>query len=125
MLRALHQRPARSRSVKHTALGLAKGAAATIKGTKRGRTMADDFLTRETGLTSPAVGADVIVPNDTVALPKSTRAIYVGTAGNLRLQFVAGDVVTLTNLQAGVIYPLRATLVLATGTTAGGLVGLR
>jgi hypothetical protein len=87
--------------------------------------MADDFLTHETSLTSPAVGADVIVPNDTVALPKATRAIYVGTAGNLRVQFVAGDVVTLTNVQAGVIYPLRAVLVLATGTTASGLVGLR
>ncbi len=87
--------------------------------------MADDFLTHETSLTSPAVGADLIVPNDTVALPKSTRAIYVGSAGNLRVQFVSGDVVTLSNVQAGVIYPLRAALVLATGTTAGGLLGLR
>lgn len=87
--------------------------------------MADEFLTHETGLTSPAVGADVIVPNDTVALPKATRAIYVGNAGNLRVQFVTGDLVTLTNVQAGVIYPLRAALVLATGTTASGLIGLR
>jgi len=87
--------------------------------------MADEFYGHETGLTSPAVGAADIIPNDTVALPKATRGIYVGTTGSLRLQFVSGEVVTLANAQAGMIYPLRAVLVLATGTTATGLVGLR
>ena len=87
--------------------------------------MADDFLGHETSLTSPAIGAADIIPSDSVALPKATRAIYVGTAGNLRLQFMSGEVVTLTAVQAGAIYPVRALLVLATGTTATGLVALR
>jgi hypothetical protein len=45
--------------------------------------------------------------------------------GDVTLRLARGDVVTLTNMQAGVIYPLRADQVLATGTTAGNLIGLR
>lgn len=87
--------------------------------------MGDDFSGHDTSLTSPAIGAAIIIPSDSVALPSTTRAIYVGGSGNLRLQFMSGEVVTLTGVQAGVIYPVRALLVLATGTTATGLVGLR
>ena len=87
--------------------------------------MADDYMGYENSLTSPAIGAADIMPSDSVALPKTTRAIYVGAAGNLRLQFMSGEVVTLTGVQAGAIYPVRALLVLATGTTATGLVALR
>lgn len=87
--------------------------------------MADDFDGYETGLTTPAVNAADIIPSDAVPLPFATRAIYVGTAGNVRVQFVSGDLVTLTNVQAGAFYPVRVALVMATGTTAGGLVGLR
>ena len=87
--------------------------------------MADDFDGYETGLTTPAVNAADIIPSDAVPLAFATRAIYVGTAGNVRVQFVSGDLVTLTNVQAGAFYPVRVALVMATGTTAGGLVGLR
>ncbi len=87
--------------------------------------MADDFQDHDTGLTSPAVNAADIVPSDAAALPFSTRAIYVGSTGNLRIQLVTGDLVTLTNVQAGSFYPVRVAQVMATGTTAGGLVGLR
>lgn len=87
--------------------------------------MADDFETHQPGLTSPATAAETIAPSNTVALSHVTRAIYVGSAGDLRVTLVGGGTVTLTGVQGGVIYPLRATHVLATGTTATGLVGLR
>lgn len=87
--------------------------------------MADDFDGHETGLTTPAVNGVDIVPSDAVLLAFATRAIYVGTSGNMRVQLVSGDIVTLNTVQAGAFYPLRVVQVLATGTTAAGLVGLR
>lgn len=86
--------------------------------------MSDEFSGHETGLTTPAVRAADIVPSDSVALPVASRAIYVGTAGNVRIRLVSGDLVTLTNVQAGSFYPIRVAQVLATGTTAAGLVAL-
>lgn len=85
----------------------------------------DDFENFQEGLTSPASGAAPITPNDTAELSFTTRAIYVGSGGDVSLRLIRGDVVTLSNLQAGVIYPLRVDQVLATGTTAGNLVALR
>ena len=87
--------------------------------------MPDDFASLSSSLTSPAVGAAAITPSDSVVLPATTRALYVGTAGNLRAQMVSGEVVTFTNLVAGSFYPLRLSQVMATGTTASGLIGLR
>lgn len=87
--------------------------------------MSDQFEDHQTGLTSPAWAAAAIVPSDSVALTQTTRAIYVGQAGNLRLRMASADVVTLTAVPAGSLLPLRVAQVLATGTTAGALVGLR
>ena len=87
--------------------------------------MSDEFSNLASSLVSPALGAAAITPSDSVALATTTRAIYVGTAGNLRAQMLSGEVVTFTNLAAGSFYPFRVTQVLATGTTASGLVGLR
>ena len=87
--------------------------------------MLDEFEDHQTGLTSPAWAAAAIVPSDSVALSQTTRAIYVGQAGNLRLRMASADVVTLTAVPAGAFLPLRVSHVLATGTTAGALVGLR
>lgn len=87
--------------------------------------MPDEFEDHQTGLTSPAWGAAAIVPSDAVPLAQTTRAIYVGQAGDLRLHMASAEVVTLTAVPAGTLLPLRVVQVLATGTTAGALVGLR
>ena len=50
------------------------------------------------------------------------RGIYIGTAGNLKVDMVDGTTgVTFSNLTAGVIYPLKVTMVYQTGSTAAGL----
>jgi hypothetical protein len=87
--------------------------------------MPDEFARHETGLTAPARAAIAITPSDSVPLPNTTRAIYVGQPGNLRVRLASDDVVTFVGVQGGAVYPFRVEQVMATGTTAGGLVGLR
>lgn len=86
--------------------------------------MQDHFRRHETSLTAPAERAEPIVPDDSADLPRATRAIYVGEAGDLRVRMISGDTVTFVNMQGGMSYPLRLRQVLATGTSATGLVGL-
>jgi len=86
--------------------------------------MSDDFENHTAGLTSPARNAAAITPSDTADLASATRALYVGQSGNVRLVTVAGQTVTFNNMLPGVVYPLRVARVLATGTTATGLVAL-
>jgi len=85
----------------------------------------DEFESYATSLTSPARDADPITPDDATDLSTATRGIYVGASGSLQVQMLSGQNVTFDNVQAGVVYPLRVARVLATGTTAAGLVALR
>lgn len=87
--------------------------------------MEDDFTGHTDGLTSPATAAEEITPDDTFELAFVTRAVYAGQGGDMNVMLKSGDTVVLRNLQAGVIYPLRVTHVLATGTTANDIIGLR
>lgn len=86
--------------------------------------MPDNFASHTSSLNSPAAGAADITPADGVALAQATRAIYVGQGGDLRIRTVSGDVVTLAGTANGAVYPLRASEVFATGTTAASLVAL-
>lgn len=86
--------------------------------------MKDDFESYSSSLTSPARDAAAIVPNDAVDLPFVTRGIYVGSAGSLQVRMAGGQIVTFENVLPGVVYPLRAARVLASGTTATALVAL-
>jgi hypothetical protein len=87
--------------------------------------MKDEFEDYATGLTAPARDASPITPDDANDLTAATRAVYVGVAGNLRVRMVSGQTVSFDAVQAGVVYPFRVARVLATGTTAAGIVGLR
>lgn len=77
------------------------------------------------GLEAPASDAMAITPHNANDLGFVTRGIYVGEAGDIAVEMLSGDVVTLRNAAAGMIYSVRAQKVLATGTTAGDLVALR
>lgn len=87
--------------------------------------MSDDFEHHTTSLDSPAVSGETIVPSDATDLSHATRGIYIGSTGSLSVTLVSGDEITLSEVQAGTIYPLRIARVKASGTTAAGLVGLR
>lgn len=53
-----------------------------------------------------------------------SRAIYVGTAGNISAELASGTQVTFTAVPAGMILPLRLRKIRATGTTAQNIVAL-
>jgi hypothetical protein len=69
----------------------------------------------------PAINAAAVTPSDTVDLSAVTRAIYVGTAGDLKVTMLGGQTVTFTAAPAG-WHPICATRVFATDTTAEGIV---
>lgn len=73
----------------------------------------------------PANSAFVITPNDSEDLEHNTRGIYIGTAGNLKVDMLSdGVAITFHNLIAGVVYPYRVSHVYSGGTTADNLIGL-
>lgn len=66
-----------------------------------------------------------VTPHDTNELAFIAKALYIGTGGNLTM--IAQEdtaAVTMTNVAAGSIIPVRAKIVRATGTTASGIVAL-
>ncbi|MEC7794714.1 MAG: hypothetical protein VX791_14460 [Pseudomonadota bacterium] len=83
----------------------------------------DPFAGTQSGLQSPALHIEAITPDDTTDLARVTRAINVAQAGTLRVITAAG-VTGDVHVAAGVAFPLRVRRVLATGTTALGIVGL-
>ena len=52
-----------------------------------------------------------------------TRALYVGSGGDLAVRMLDGSSVTLLNVPSGTLLPLRVGRVLPT-STASGLLGL-
>lgn len=84
--------------------------------------MTDTFAGYSTGIDSPATQAAAVTPNDAADLTVASRALYVGTAGNLAVVTVGGSTVTLVGISGWV--PIRVARVLATGTTASDIVVL-
>lgn len=79
--------------------------------------MTDFFKTHAPGMTDPIIRAQEVTPDDALDLLMTTRAVYVGGSGDIRITLSEGDVVTITNAGAG-WHPIRATRIWATGTTA-------
>lgn len=86
--------------------------------------MSDKFQNYSSSLASPATDAFAITPNDSTDLTQVTRALYVGTAGNIVVVLKSGSEVTFSNVTSGSILPIRASRIKATGTTALNVLGL-
>lgn len=86
--------------------------------------MPDRFSSNASSLSAPATNAFAITPNDAADLPEVTRAVYVGTGGNVAVRLISGQSVVFTGVSGSVILPIRADRVLSTGTTASNLIGL-
>lgn len=74
---------------------------------------------------SPARNCFAITPSDSTDIAVVTKALYVGTGGNVVLRTLDGQAdVTFANVPAGALLPVRVRAVRATGTSAGQIVGL-
>lgn len=68
--------------------------------------------------------AFAITPNDSADLDTSTRGLYIGTAGTIRVTHVDDTVVTNYPVTVGgYVYPWAVKRVHATGTTALNIIG--
>lgn len=84
--------------------------------------MADDFAGAGDDLLGPAEYAAAVTPSDTANLPTSSKRLWVGGAGNVKLVTVGGSTVTYTAVPAGTYLQVRAQQVFATLTTATNIV---
>lgn len=85
----------------------------------------DPFDSVTDNLISPARNAFSILPDDTIALPSATKAVYVGTGGDIAVQLIDSEQdVVFSNVPTGSILAIRIVAVRASGTTASNLVGL-
>jgi len=64
-----------------------------------------------------------IIPDDETDLPHETIAIYVGFDGDLKVDLISGETITMYNLASGAWHPIQAKRVYATGTTATYILG--
>jgi hypothetical protein len=84
----------------------------------------DHFASYAPALTDPITGGFAITPHDANDLGTMPRAIMVTGAGAVTAILKDGMTITLPGLAPGALYPVRTARILATGTTATGIVGL-
>ena len=73
----------------------------------------------------PARNGAAVTPSDSTDLPIDCRAFYVGTAGNVVVDFVdSGSSITFVGMLGGQVFPYAVKRIRATGTTALNSVAL-
>ncbi len=86
---------------------------------------AKDPYVGETDISGPASRLEAITPDDNNDLSQITRALWVGTGGNVKVDgHYAGEAVILSNVPDGTVLPIRVSKVYATDTTAADIVAL-
>ncbi len=76
------------------------------------------------GSSDPGYDGFLISASDSEDLVAQTRAIWVGSGGSLAVVMAGGSSLTFENVPGGSLLPIQASRVMATGTTASGLVGV-
>lgn len=71
---------------------------------------------------SPSGDGVAVTPSDTVDLATLPRRLWIGGAGNIKINTGAGNPLTYTGVPAGTYLNVRASRVWATGTTATNIV---
>lgn len=78
---------------------------------------------RTADATVSAYDAAAVTPGDSTAL-RPTRGLYVGGAGNVKVEMSLGNVVTFSSVAAGTLLPIQVVKVYSTDTTATNIVAL-
>jgi len=78
---------------------------------------------RSANATVSAHSAVAVTPSDSTVIPV-TRALYVGTTGNIAVRMAEdGNSITFTTVPVGIL-PIQVDQVLSTGTTASNIIAL-
>lgn len=85
--------------------------------------MPDQFARYSAELDSPGREFFAITPNNSLDIPLRPRALWVGVAGNITCIDQDGVTTLFSNLNVG-WHPFGPVRILATGTTASGIVGV-
>jgi hypothetical protein len=72
----------------------------------------------------PGIDAAEVTPSDADNLATQGRALWVGTAGDVKVTTSGGSVVTFQNVPAGTLLPISVKKVWATGTGASDIVNV-
>ena len=83
------------------------------------------------GPSDSAINAFLVSASDSTVFPQFptsagvcvTKALYVGTGGNVNVVMEGGQTVLHSNVPSGAILPIRVKQVLNTNTTASTIVG--
>jgi len=85
--------------------------------------MTNRFANHEPGLAAPAIGAYAITPHDSTAITEPIRCITINGSGTVScISSIDGATYTTGTLPVGT-YPMFATHIRSTGTTATGITG--
>ena len=84
----------------------------------------DNFSRQQTQTADPASNAVLITPSDSTDLATVTRAVYVGTTGNMKVTMQDSGTVLFTGVPAGTTLPIRVTRIWSTTTTASTILAL-
>lgn len=84
--------------------------------------MADSHLNNGPGLESPCERAAAVTPADGADLANTSRALWIGTAGDVKVTTKQGDTVTFVGATGWM--PIRAARVWSTGTTASNILAV-
>jgi len=76
------------------------------------------------GVDTPAIGAETVTPSNSAELEQVSRALWIGTAGNVRVMTYLNQDVTFNNVQDGTLLPVQVRQVFSTGTTATDIVSV-
>lgn len=76
------------------------------------------------GLSNPAEHVEAVTPHNTNELTYVTRALWIGTGGDITVVTKNDETVQFTNVPDGTLLPVRVKQVKATGTDADDIVAL-
>ena len=86
--------------------------------------MTERYQGRADDIAAPARCGFAITASDVADLTAETRAVYIGSGGDLAVVLSSGDEVSFAGLAGGSLLPIRARRIKSAGTTATFLVGL-
>lgn len=85
----------------------------------------DSFQGYQSSIDGPGANLAAVTPNDSTDLTNHSRALWVGGAGDVKVDMVGtGTGVVLSAVPAGTLLPIRAKRVYSTGTNATLIVAI-